>query len=74
MPAAASQPMATLSAAAVVILPALLSLAIVHAAFSQSGRSKYARMMYSLAVGYGVVLLMQLPALLVFVELGVDTL
>ena len=70
----AGSPVAALSTAALEIVPALLALAIVHRAASEEGRNRRDRIFYSLGVSYGVVVCMLVPAMLLFVRLGGDTL
>ena len=70
----AGSPVAALGTAALLIVPALLALAAVHRLFSGEGLNRRDRIMTSLGVSYMVLLGLLVPAMLLFVRLGGDTL
>ena len=70
----AGSPVAAFSAAALLIVPALLALAAVHRVFGKERRNRRDRIMTSLGVSYMVLLGLLIPAMLLFVSLGGDTL
>jgi hypothetical protein len=70
----AGSPVAAVCSMAVLIAPALLGLACVFFVCTRKGQVGWERAICSLGMGYLILAMCSIPALIVFVELGGDTL